>query len=333
MENLQFTHAIARIRVLETKLLDKSKLDRMIDASSAEDALKVLGETEYSNHMSNISRPEEYETLLSSELIRLYQLMYSLSPEKNIIDIMSIKYDYHNLKVVIKGKLLNKDLSNLLIPIGLVNADRLNIIFESENYKELTPFMIDGVEKAFKSYEEGNDPQEIDIILDSFMYKEIIHRAEEIGDKFLINYFKMIIDLTNIKTLLRVKKQNKGRRFMEQVLIGGGTISIKDLISFENESSDSIANKLSYTSYEKIIRLGLENYGTHSNLSYFEKLSENYMMEYIKKAKYISFGLEPLVSYIMAKETEIKAIRIIMVGKLNNIAPEIIRERLRDVYV
>ena len=36
---------------------------------------------------------------------------------------------------------------------------------------------------------------------------------------------------------------------------------------------------------------------------------------------------------IYAKETEIKLIRIIMVGKLNNVAEEVIRERLRDSYV
>ena len=42
---------------------------------------------------------------------------------------------------------------------------------------------------------------------------------------------------------------------------------------------------------------------------------------------------EPLLAYIYAKETEIKVIRIIMVGKLNNIAEEVIRERLRDIYV
>lgn len=42
MEHLQFTHAIARIRVLETKLLDKAKIDRMIDSSSSEDALKII---------------------------------------------------------------------------------------------------------------------------------------------------------------------------------------------------------------------------------------------------------------------------------------------------
>ena len=40
MDNLQFTHAIARIRVLETRLLDKSKIERMIDSSSAEEVFK-----------------------------------------------------------------------------------------------------------------------------------------------------------------------------------------------------------------------------------------------------------------------------------------------------
>ncbi|WP_315119976.1 V-type ATP synthase subunit C [uncultured Clostridium sp.] len=333
MEGLQFTHAISRIRVLETKLLDKAKLDRMIDSSSAEDALKILGETEYSNYMSSIKRPEDYEELLGGELIRLYQLMYSLSPVKELVDIMSIKYDYHNLKVMIKGKLLNKDLSHLLIPVGLINSNKLKQMFDNENFKELTNYMIEGIEKVNKSFEEDGDPQKIDIILDGFMYKEMLHRANEIGDDFLSSYFKMIIDLTNIKTLLRVKKQNKGRRFMEEVLIEGGTILKKDLISYENESVDSIANKLSYTSYEKILRLGLESYGDNGNISYFEKLTDNYIMDYIKKAKYVSFGIEPLLGYIMAKENEIKTVRIIMVGKLNNIAPEVIRERLRDVYV
>ena len=56
-------------------------------------------------------------------------------------------------------------------------------------------------------------------------------------------------------------------------------------------------------------------------------------MTIMKEAKFIPFGGEPLLAYIYAKETEIKVVRIIMVGKLNNISPEVIRERLRDIYV
>jgi len=60
---------------------------------------------------------------------------------------------------------------------------------------------------------------------------------------------------------------------------------------------------------------------------------DNYIIELNKQSKYVHFGPEPIFSYIVAKETEIKVLRIIMVSKLNNIPPDRIRERLRDLYV
>ena len=45
--------------------------------------------------------------------------MYELSPVKEIVDLMSIKYDYHNIKVILKGKFLKKDFSNMLIDLGI----------------------------------------------------------------------------------------------------------------------------------------------------------------------------------------------------------------------
>ncbi|WP_191980816.1 V-type ATPase subunit, partial [Clostridium haemolyticum] len=69
------------------------------------------------------------------------------------------------------------------------------------------------------------------------------------------------------------------------------------------------------------------------NFKIFEKLCDNFIMNFIKDAKYISFGPEPLIAYILAKENEIKIIRIIMVGKINNIDSQVIGERLREIYV
>ncbi|WP_125153828.1 V-type ATP synthase subunit C [Clostridium rectalis] len=333
MDHLQFTHAISRLRVLETKLLDRSKIERMIDSSSAEEALKILGETEYSNYMSNIKRAEDYEILLGDELKRLYKLMYSISPEKSLIDIMAVRYDYHNIKVLLKDEKLNKDLSYLMIPVGTIDINNLKKMFKEDNYKELNEFMFESIKEANKMYEEEKDPQKIDIIVDAFMYKEMIYKSNIIDEEFLREYFKSSIDLTNIKTLLRVKKQNKSRKFLEDVLIDGGSIDIKEFLNYQLESIDNISNKLSYTPYEKIVKMGFDEYNKTGNISYFEKLSEDYIMDKVKKGKYISFGVEPLIGYIFAKETEIKIIRIIMVGKLNNIDPQIIRERLRDVYV
>ena len=65
----------------------------------------------------------------------------------------------------------------------------------------------------------------------------------------------------------------------------------------------------------------------------FEKWCDNKKMEYLKLAKNKFFGFEPIMAFILGKESEIQAVRIILSGHKNNIPSEIIRERLRDQYV
>ena len=90
MDSMQFLQLIPRIRVYEKKLLDKAQIERMIDANTSEGALKVLQETEYAAFMNEVRRPDDYEILLSNELVRLYKTMYEASPLKEIIDEQSI---------------------------------------------------------------------------------------------------------------------------------------------------------------------------------------------------------------------------------------------------
>ncbi len=81
------------------------------------------------------------------------------------------------------------------------------------------------------------------------------------------------------------------------------------------------------------LRKGLESYQKTMRLSEFERILDNYLMKLNIASKSIVFGPEPVFSYLAAKEAEMKALRIIMVSKLNKISPESIRERLRELYV
>lgn len=333
MDSMLFTQVIPRLRVLETKLLDKSKIDRMIDSNSKEEALKVLQESEYSTLMSNIKRAEDYEVILSAELKRVYKMLYEMTPVNSIVDIMSIRYDYHNIKVLIKGKLLEKDFSNMIIPIGTVDINKLIYALDNEYYRDLNPIMRKAIEEALEDFNTSKDPQKIDIILDKYLFIHQLSLNKQIEDKFLDGYLRYLIDLTNIKTLLRVKKQDNTRDFLNGLIIEGGYVDRDKLNSLYNDSVENIPGKLAFTDYSEILKLGIEDYVKTGSINLFEKLSEDFIMNYMKKAKYITFGLEPLIAYIYAKENEIKLIRIIMVGKLNNIQSEVIRERLRENYV
>ena len=70
-----------------------------------------------------------------------------------------------------------------------------------------------------------------------------------------------------------------------------------------------------------------------SSFTKFEKDCDDYLMSYVKDAKYKSLTPEPIVGYILAKETEVKCVRIIMSCKLNDIDADTIKERVREAYV
>ena len=333
MDVMQFTQALSRIWVLETRLLDKSKIERMIDADSADEALKVLGETEYSNVMTNIKRATDYEEILTAELKRVYDLVKELCPVKDVVKLMSIKYDYHNLKVILKGKFLGKDLSHMLIHLGDLDLHEVKRKIDSENYKELEAKLEKAVVEAANDFESTKDPQKIDIIIDKYMFKEMVELKNELDYEFIDKLVKAIIDSTNVRTLLRIKKQNKNREFALEVLVSGGAIDPSTLVALINESPENIISKLNSTIYSEMIKEGIEAYINTDSVNLLEKLSDNYIMALMKDSKLVTFGPERILSYIYAKETEIKIIRIIMVGKLNNIAEEVIKERLRDIYV
>lgn len=333
MDKMQFSQVIPRIRVYETKLLDKVKIDRMISSDSAQEALTVLQQTEYSNVMINVTNAEDYEVILSKELKRVFTLMYSICPIKAIVDLMSIKYDYHNIKVILKEIFLNGDLFNLLVNVGTIDALKLKRAIESGDTRELPPIMREAIEKASDEFQYYKDPQSIDIILDEYMFKELIQIKNKINDPFVDKYVQALIDSTNLKTLLRAKKQNKDREFLQSVIIDGGSIEKKTVIELFNDDVENIHTKFLYTDYIKFIKVGIEDYTKTNSVSLLEKLADNYIMNMMKEAKIIPFGIEPLLAYIYAKETEIKVIRIVMVGKINNISAEVVRERLRDIYV
>ena len=241
---------------------------------------------------------------------------------------MSTKYKYHNIKVLLKGKFLNKDFSNMLIDLGREDLNDLKRKIDTDNFRELKGNVEKAVLEVIADFETNKDPQNIDIIVDKYMFDELVQIKKSLNYKFTDKLVNAII-----KTLLRIKKQGKGREFANEVLVKGGSISKDTLVSIINETPENIISKLSSSIYSDLIKEGVEGYIASNSANLLEKLSDNYIMDIMKSGKLVSFGPERILSYIYAKETEIKIIRIIMVGKLNNIAEGVIRERLRDIYV
>ena len=65
----------------------------------------------------------------------------------------------------------------------------------------------------------------------------------------------------------------------------------------------------------------------------FEKWCDDLIIEEIRPQKYNPFTLGPLAAYILARRNEIKCVRMILTGRQNELPDNVIRERLREMYV
>ena len=96
---------------------------------------------------------------------------------------------------------------------------------------------------------------------------------------------------------------------------------------------DNFFQVLSATAYGQLVSQGIKYWKENGSWSELERLSDNHILNFLRRAKHIVFGLEPLIGYLAAKENEIKMLRMIMVGKLNKLEGELVRRNLRDTYV
>ena len=329
MKTTEFASIVTLIRVWESKLLGRTQYDRLIDSDSLDEALKFLQETPYGSFLEN----GDFETALNAAAKNMYSDITKATPYEILVDFMRVKYDYHNIKSLIKGKILEKDFSHILISTGIMNADELKAAINNDELKDLPTVMKEAIEATLEDYEATKDPQRIDIILDKYMFIHMRQIVKDINHEFINKYLTILIDLTNIKTLLRVKKLNKEAAFFRDLLIEGGKIDKKTFNELYSDSIEGISHRLKSTEYGDMIKDSMEHYAKTNSLAILEKNMDNYLMNYMKKAKFINLGPEPIVVYMFARETEIKNIRIILVGKLNKVSENLIRERLRDSYV
>ena len=329
MKTTEFASIVTLIRVWESKLLGRTQYDRLIDSDSLDEALKFLQETPYGSFLEN----GDFETALNAAAKNMYSDITKATPYEILVDFMRVKYDYHNIKSLIKGKILEKDFSHILISTGIMNADELKAAINNDELKDLPTVMKEAIEATLEDYEATKDPQRIDIILDKYMFIHMRQIVKDINHEFINKYLTILIDLTNIKTLLRVKKLNKEAAFFRDLLIEVGKIDKKTFNELYSDSIEGISHRLKSTEYGDMIKDSMEHYAKTNSLAILEKNMDNYLMNYMKKAKFINLGPEPIVVYMFARETEIKNIRIILVGKLNKVSENLIRERLRDSYV
>jgi len=321
-----FAYAVGRIRALETKLLDANQLERIAETASLNDALAKLGETEYSPLLAGLKQSSKFETVLNQELIRVAGLVTELSGKAPEFLIFRHRYDFQNLKVILKTETIQSaQLSNLGVwpPEWLLEKAANN---DWADFPEVVRVAVGAAKAAFQA---SGDGQEVDRILDAAWFSLGYRTMKEGISPLLFQWWLALIDLTNLRTFIRLRIIGMSGSELQKYWIEQGTLSLDDFRELWEQPDEKVALWLANTRFDKLLPDGVQ---TLNSLSRLEREFDNYLINLIAPAKMISLGIEPLIGYWLAKENEVKILRIILVGKSNQVGNAEIKERLRRAY-
>lgn len=338
-----FAYSVAFIRTLETMLLNENEVERMTLAKNAQEAFKILNEFDYADNKAGIENPSEFQKVIAEGLVEIKEMLVKATPNQRILLILWLNYDFHNIKTMLKAKLSDKtyeDVEHLLSKMGKIPLDALKAyIFEdTERLFGLDDTIELYIKKKIKKVQalfekENKNSQVIDLYLDQKLMKILYGIAKDSGNTFLIEYIKKLIDLNNVKLFFRMKSQKKEADLYEIALLWNGNVPTTKFKDAYKHNLSDFPEIMKATAYAKIVETGYKHYEEEKTFIYLEREIENYFTEYIKSAKLIAFGPEPLIAYFLAKINNALVIRMIMVNKLNNIEPEEIQKRLRKLYI
>ena len=322
----------ARIRSMENMLLTQPRMEKILDARREEEITKILQDCNYFDGQFNPSEPSEMDAALTLVRGRMFDDMLSGAPDKRYVDIFRMKYDYHNLKALLKGNAVGKNVDRILMDIGRVPLNILKEAVASDDISLLPTCLGDALLETKDVLNTTRDPQLSDVLLDRWYYQDLTALAAEIGSSFVQGYIRTRIDSVNLRILVRTLRMGKNAEFLKGALVDGGNVDLATLIKIGAERGAGLVEAYHSTALKEAAQEGASILKS-GPMTQFEKLCDDGVAGYMSIAQTVSFGEEPLLAYMSAHETEFINLRILLMGRITGLSNDLIRSRLRTMYI
>lgn len=322
-----YLYATGRLRALEKTLLSNDRLMQLLETKNDAELTERLRE-------AGLEAPDgDWEGVLSARLQGAYAEIKSLCGSDEALRLWLYPYDCNNVKAAMKGFIRGIDPHSMTVEFGSVSADAVIGMVEKNDYSSLSPEMRKAAPRAMKEYSKTKNPQVIDLIMDAACYADMLSDARVSKVKLALKLVQIKIDLTNILTCVRILRMNSGelgKLLLRNSIIEGGTLSPETVKSYFEGGEEFLWNTLRQTEYASFAyAFGAKE----ASLTSVEREADNFLMDEVRSVKYVSFGPEIPMAYLLAYEYEVRNLRIVIAGKRAALDTKVIRERIRRGYV
>jgi len=321
--NSKYIYASTRATVLKQKLLSETQTERLFGAKSVAETFKVLQDTFLAPYLAKHEKTDITEAL-DEHIVDTKKLLSFITPNPEILDIFWVKYDYHNLKTIIKGKRARRGddvILDLCMRASIYTPEEMLRAYEQNDLATLNHFFDEATETA----KNTDKIYGTDIAMNTYYFKTIKEIANKTKNKFIQAFVTLLIDTFNIKASLRsiaLNEFNEGDVFVE-----GGTFSRKDIATEE-----SILENIGKIGTPSVWTRAVDHYRTTQNYGLIEKTADEYITQFLIENSREVASPAPLFSYFTRLKNNARIIGAIVAAKRSGMNEKDLRAVMRRVY-
>lgn len=315
----QYVDSVARVRELERRLLTRSDLEQTLGQASAQ---AVLADTRFfpSGWAGGIQ-----VTLRQARRENL-DLLVALTFDAPLVDIFLFPADVERLRFTLKAYLTGREgPMQMADEEGTLPEEIIRRLVEGEPAEGIPEPLLEAVERARSRWKREADLAVVDRSLDEGQLAWQRAAARRWRCPFLADYFALVADLANIRSVARARAAGWPSEMVGDLLIQGGTIDLKALAEAASEMPGAL----------KDLFLGTV-YGPPGEFAggpeEVELDAERVRLGFLRTTRDALEGIEPLVAFYLARERDITTLAIISAGLAAGVPVEELRRRPGPIW-
>jgi len=325
LPNRDYPYMNARVSAKGAKLLDKNDYEQLLKMDSNEIARK-LEEGSYGREINELGSALEgsqlVEAALRKNLYRELRKLVEISPEglSSIIECYIRRIDVTTYKRIIRWKKSNdsEDISSVVSPGYKVSKEDIEALSEKTLEEIINQIDLGSSEEYKQEMSPSDSVEELENKLDTTYFKQLISRAEKVGNKHFSDFVHNELEYENLRTVLRLKKSGIDEKDIRERLIDVEVSSLVEEI-LATEDVEEALNILRDSKW-KIKKGSVEDVELQLKIARRRNASKIMRTE--------SMGLASVMAYIISKVAEVKNLRMVMQAKSTGLEAEKVRDKL-----
>jgi vacuolar-type H+-ATPase subunit C/Vma6 len=316
---IAFGFATGRVMVLRSRLLGHAAFERLIDAPTFADQLRVLSDTHFGKFVEDAKTASDVEQAIDTSLLGLFDdFLRKAELPAPVVATFTAPYDFASLKAVLRAWVLKGEPEFPEVRLGVLEP-------EDFAHADQIPGAIGAAARAVLDAEPPMNAEQVDAAVDAAMFAEIARLARVSKIPLMVRLASRQIDAANAKVLLRCAEAGRTPEEARALLVPGGAWDASAVAAFVVDppalaGAIGAARVLGPASAEEML-----------DLERLDVLVDATTTSLASEASHGPIGPLPVLGYVLRRRAEAITVRSLLVGRLAGLPRDVIVSRLREV--